>query len=430
MLNRARSAAIGLLRWSEKYMKTDMVYLARGGFWSIVGQVAAILSTLVLAMVISHYFPKEAYGQYKYILSIVALIGAFSLNGLGGAVFRSIAHGFDGALHEGFWKNLRWSILMFASAFAVATYYLLFGNYTLAVGILLGGCLSPLLTSGSLASTFLVAKKDFARQTIYFGIFATILPLAALILTILLTKNPLVLVAVYFLSNTFITLYLYRRVVRLYQPDLTKTDSGMLSYGKHLSAVGILNTVAGNIDQILLFHFVGPVQLAIYNFAIAIPDQIKGPLKTLDSMIQANFARRQPDEIHRGIGNKLTILFIFYAGSALLYVFFAPLIFKFLFPNYLDSVFYSQIYVLSILSFALNPAGAYLLIKKKVREQYIGNVTAALFQIITMLIGVIFWGLLGLICARIATRLFTSSLGYVLYKVSDKPQTPDPALQV
>jgi O-antigen/teichoic acid export membrane protein len=411
-----QSHVVRFLRWSEKYTKTDMLYLARGGLWSVIGQGVAILSTLALAMVVSRYVPKSIYGEYKYVLSIIALLSVFSLNGLSSSIFQSVAHGFDGALREAFWKNLRWSILVFAGALVIALYYFYFGNYPLALGILIGGSLSPFLASANLSSSFLLAKKDFARNAIYFDIVATIIPVTTLIITALLIQSSFFLVAAYFISNAVVALYLYRRIVRIYKPDARSIDSGMHSYGKHLSIMGVFGALAGSIDQVLLFHFVGPVQLAIYNFATAIPDQAKGPLKTFDSMVQARFATRTDLEIQGGAGHKIFILSIFYTVATIAYIIAAPFIYSIFFPGYIDSVFYSQIYALSILSFPLGIASSYLAVKKRVREQYIVTLSFAVFQIISMIIGVIWWGLIGVVVARVLSRTFSGLFSYILFR--------------
>lgn len=407
-----------LLRASEKYTKTDMVYLAKGGFWSTSAQVINSLLVFGFAILVAHFLPKDVYGQYKYILATVALLGSFSLTGLGTAVFQSVASGFDGALRQGFIANLKWSAVMFLGAFGLAAYYFLQGNTTLAIGVLVGGSLSPFLTSANLAGTYLNAKKDFARANIYFGIIENLVAIGALIIAVLLTKDPLVLAIVYFVGNLLATWLIYRRVVSLYHPDPTKTDPGMMTYAKHLSLMGVLTTIAGNIDQVLLFHFVGPVELALYNFAIAIPDQTKGPLKALNTMMQAKFATRPDEEIRAGMKSKMLFLFISSVLFIVVYALLAPFIYGFFFPNYKDAVFYSQIYAISMLSIAFAPAASYLAAKKRVREQYVVNIGASVIQITVMVVGVIFWGLLGLVVARVIIKIAGNYLVHLIYSVS------------
>ncbi len=411
-----------LLRWSEKYTKTDMVYLTRGGFWSITGQVVTSITVFGFAILVARFLPKEVYGQYKYILAVVAILSSFSLTGIGTAVFQSVARGFDGSLFEGFWLNIRWSVLIFLGAFALAIYYFFQGNPTLAFGVLIGGSLSPFLSSANLASVFLSAKKDFARSSIYFDIIENLFAIGALAGTILFTHDPLIIAAVYFVGNTIATYWLYRRVVRVYKPDPAKTDPEMLTYGKHLSLMGILSTIAGNIDQILLFHFVGPVELAIYNFSVAIPDQTKGPIKTLSNMLLPKFAGRSTAEIKSGMRNKIVWLFISSLAFVVLYILLAPYFYAFFFPNYTDAIPYSQLYALSILSLSFSPAGVYLVAKKKIREQYITSIALSVFQIATMLIGVIFWGLLGLVVSRVIIKVGGGYLNYILYAYSSKKE--------
>jgi O-antigen/teichoic acid export membrane protein len=417
-VERLTAKLYSLLRWSEKYTKTDMVYLASGGFWSTLAQVGTAICTFVLAVVVSRFVPKEVYGTYKYVLSLIATLSPFSLTGLPTAVFQSTANNFEGALREGFIQNLRWSFFIFLGALGLATYYFIFQNNTLATAILIGGCLSPFLASANLASSFLAGKKDFKRQSLYFGLWGSGIPTVLLIGAIFISTNPLWLVIVFCVANTASSLYFYFKTLALYRPDSTKKDPGMMWYSKHLSFIGVLGGVAGNLDQILLFHYVGAAELAIYNFATAILDQTGGPLKTVSNMLVAQYTTRDRQSIESGIYNKVWWFSLAAVGIIVVYIPLAPFIYGTLFPAYQDAVAYSQIYALSLLSIAFSPFGVYIVAKKRIKEQYISNILNYIFQIVCMAVGVIGWGLWGLIIARVIIRLVGGVLNLVLYRVS------------
>jgi O-antigen/teichoic acid export membrane protein len=423
MLRALHERVIRILRRSEKYTKTDMVYLARGSTLSFIGQGASIAASLILAVAVSHFVSKEAYGEYKYILSIVGLLSVFSLNGIPSAVFQSAAQGYDGALIRGFWENIRWSALVFVITFVLAAYYFIMGSAALATEILIGGSLSPFLGSANLFASFLGGKKDFYRQTVY-GIIDNVIPIFIFIGVVLVTGNPVILVATYFATNLLAGLYFYRRTIAVYRASLHLHDGHLLSYSKHLSVMGFIGGIAGGIDQILLFHYVGAAQLAVYTFVTAIPDLMRGPAKNLSSMMQAQFAVRTNKEIHSGMVNKVMWILVLAAGVTIAYVSIAPFIFATLFPNYRDAISYSQIYALVLLAMPLDAYATYLTSKKRTKELYMVYFFYSIVQIVSMFAGIIFWGLFGLILSRVATRFATGFVAYLMYRNAIVRETP------
>ena len=108
-----KNKGINGLRYLERYTKTDMVYLVKGGFWSIFSQIIVTVSTLLLAMAFAYFISKETYGQYKFILSLANILGVFTLTGLGTAVMKSVTGGFEGTLNDIFWKNIKKVLFVF-----------------------------------------------------------------------------------------------------------------------------------------------------------------------------------------------------------------------------------------------------------------------------------------------------------------------------
>src|SRR3989338_5719907 len=386
-----------ILRWSERYTKTDMLYLARGGFSSAVTQAAGIPVSLLLAVAVSHFVPKESYGAYKYILSIVGILSLFSLNSIGSAVFQSAAQGFDGVLARAFWDNIRWSVAVFAGALLLAAYYFVMGNNTLAAGILIGG------------------KKDFYRQALY-GIVDVTVPVLIFIGVVMLTSDPLLLVAAYFITNTVAALYFYRRTLEAYRSHMHTHDEDMLHYSKHLSFMGIINGIANYIDQVLIFHFLGGAQLAVYSFAVAIPDQLKSPAKNIGAILQPRFVAYSGREIQKNMGRKVLLMFIGSLCVTMLYIVAAPDIFQFLFPKYAEAARYSQLYALWMLTIALDPVSTYLVARKLTSELYMNTAVYSVFQLVGVTIGVLVWGIAGVIIARVITRIAVSTTNYILYR--------------
>ena len=117
-----------------------------------------------------------------------------------------------------------------------------------------------------------------------------------------------------------------------------------------------------------------------------------------------------------GMTNKFMWILLFSLTMVIAYVLIAPMLFKMLFPNYLEAVWYSQLFALSLLALPSEAFTTYLSSKRLTQELYVLYIFYSVFQIGSMLIGVIYWGLLGVIVARITTRYLMGALGFVLYK--------------
>jgi O-antigen/teichoic acid export membrane protein len=317
-MDNLRTKTYNLLRKSEKYFKTDMVYLAKGGSWLTFGQIASAIITFLLAIAYANFLPKEIYGTYKYILSIAGILGAFTLTGMGTTVVRSVAQGFEGVLKSAFWTQLKWSVLMILISFFFAIYYFINDNYILAVSLLIIGAFSPIIQGASLYNSFLNGKKEFKIKAIY-GVLRGLIPALFILITITLTNNPIVLIFIYFISTATINFYFYIRTIKKLRPN-DKIDKNAINYGKHLSVMNILSTIAGNLDKILMWHFLGPSQLAIYSFALAIPNQLKGVFKNIPALAFPKFSEKPTSEIKKTLPGKLVKFLLLLSFIVIIYI--------------------------------------------------------------------------------------------------------------
>ncbi len=415
MINKLKNHLYPLLCWSEKYLKTDVVYLSKGSFWLVLGQGIAMISGFLISIAFANLFPKESFGTYKFILSIAGIMGIFSLTGLSTSVIQSVARGFGSSLRRGFRTNLKWSLGILLGGVALSVYYYLHHNLILSVSFLLMGILLPVSTSARLYGAYLAGKKDFKRSSFY-GMIHNTIPAIALITTLFLTKNLLVIIIVYFSINALVPLFLYYVTTHSRQNKNEKEDPELTSYSKHLTAMDIIGNLANNLDKILIFHYLGAVPLAIYAFAIAPVEQLQGGKKILSSLILPKLSEQSFEELQKSTPRKALLLTIYALGLAGVYMLLVPYFYKFFYPQYLDSILYSQIYSLTLLAISGTVFNETLQAHKKTRELYLQRFIAPAVQIVLFFILLPRFGLMGLIVTHVIMRSFNSLLIYYFVK--------------
>ncbi len=414
MLKEIKIKLYNLLRWSEQYLKTISVYLAKGGFWLTLGQIVSSASSFLLALAFANLLPKETYGIYKYILSIAGILAIPTLQGMGTAVTQAVARGYEGSLVPALKTKLRWGLLGGLASLILAGYYYYQGNAMLAISFLFSAAFLPIMDSFAIYDSLLQGRKLFDVSTKYY-IISQIISIASLITAIFFTKNLFLILLAYFLPWTLMRFIFLKITLKKFQPN-TNQDPQTITYGKHLSLMGVIGTIANYLDRILIWHFLGAIEVAIYSFAVAIPQQIKSLLKCINILSLPKFSQRNIEEIEKNIWKKISLYFILLSLIVIVYIILAPFIFKLLFPAYLESVKYSQIFAISLIipqMILYNVLIAY----KKIEEAYIFNTIGPISLIVFFFIGAMLWGLWGIILAKVIHRFF---LGLILIPIYQK----------
>jgi len=352
MIQKTKVKIYNLLRWSEQYTKTDMVYLTKGGFWLTLGQIVSLLSAFLLAVIFANLLSKETYGIYKYALSLSGVLTALTLTGMSTAVYQAVARGFEGTFKKSFWIQLRWGIIVFSTAMAGGLYYFVQKNNLLALIFIFIALTLPISTSANTYVAFLSGKKEFKKTTQY-NIISILIYSGIIFITLLLTKNPLWLVLIYLISTTGTNLFFYLYSIKKFKPN-KKDDPESISYGKHLSLINVLGIAANSLDGILLFHFLGSVPLAIYSFATAPVDQIKGLFKNVPTLATPKIALQTMEKTDAIIRKRFLQLLLIGALITIIYIILIPYFFKIFFPKYLNAIPFSQLFALNIIFIPIN----------------------------------------------------------------------------
>lgn len=342
-----RNKTYYLLRRSENFFKADMVYLAKGNFWQASGQVITSILTLGLAVLFANLLPKETYGLYRYILSLAGVLNIFTLTGMNRAVVQAVAAGNDGAFKTSVKYQLKWNVMQFVAFLVLALYYFLNDNQYLGISLLVMGIFSPITFALNTYGAYLEGKKSFKLNNL-FSILSTFLYVAGMALVILFSGEIIWLVVAYSLATFASTLIFYVITLRLFRPPEMPADD-VLKYGRELTLVGAMGPIVSQVDKIILTHFWGATQLAVYSLAMAVPDRATSLIKSWVGIGLPKFSEKTPEEINKvfytRIFQGMVVGLIFF----LAYFIVAPYLFKYLLPKYLEGVLYSQLLAISFI---------------------------------------------------------------------------------
>ena len=403
------------LLWSQKYTQADMVYLANGGFWLGLGQIVSITASFLLAIAFANFLPKEIYGQYQYILSIFAILTIFSLPGMNWAIAQAAARGYEGSFIPGLKMEIRWGILGGLISLGAAGYYFLKGDPIFTISFLIVALFLPLLDPPSIFHGYLRGKKLFKSFTKY-SLITQLISAGCLIIVLFLSNNLFLILLAYFIPYTALRFIFLKVVLKKFPPN-QKKDPKTLSYGKHLSLMDVMGLVADRLDYILLYHFLGAGVLAVYSFALIVPQKITGFFGgIINPLFFPKLSEKKAEDLKINLPQKAFKLFLVLIPVVAVYIISAPFLYKIFFPKYLESVFYSQIFALSILLFPGILFTTFLAAQMKKKQLYIYKFISSFIRIVFLLILTPLYGIIGAISAILVAQIFALGLAIFLFK--------------
>ena len=404
-----------LLRWSEKYTKTDMVYLTQGGFWLNLATVIGSFSSLALVYVFGNYLSPEIYGNYRYILSVYGLLTVITLTGFNAAVTRSVAKDNEGDMVRGLKIQILSSLFGSMVAFGASSYYLINSNITLATGLMIIGLVLPLMEPLDIYNSLLNGRRLFKISSLV-SIAVQILVTIILITTVLLGGHIIPLLLAYFISYTGLRLLFFIIIKRTYQKN-HQTSPDLIKTGFNFSVINILSNISGQIDKIILFQLVGAKELAMFSFAIAPAEQLKGLFKNLSSLLLPKFTTRNEKDLRKNLNKKVMLVGISALLISLAYIIFAPFLIKLFLPKYTDIILMSQIFSLSLVGVMVIPINSAMNSIPKIKALYVSNILSPVVNIIMVITLIPLFGLWGAILARAFGRIINIIGTYLVFEV-------------
>jgi O-antigen/teichoic acid export membrane protein len=414
-MDKLKESGIKILRFTEKYTKTDMVYLARGGFWLGIGQIASSGASFLLSIAFANLLTPDSYGIYKYVISIGSLLLITTLSGMDTAVTQSVAKKFEGTVMAGLIEKMKWGFIGSTIALGFSTYYYLQSNTNLCIAFLIVSIFLPFTESLDIYNSLLQGKKLFKTFTVFNSI-TQIVSTISLIITLIITKNILVIILVYFLSNTLLNgIFLLLSMTSYKSNDLV--DENAIIYGKKLSGLFIVSLITNELDKLLVFHYLGASTLAVYTIAMAPTDQLKGLLKNVQFLIIPKLAENIHKDIKKEFLKKIFIFGCITTAFVICYILFSPIVFKIAFPKYPESIFYSQLISISIIAaITAQMIYSYLEVKQSTKHLTYFYVWSNVINISFLFFGIYFYGLIGIVIARIMSRFSVLHLTLYLTK--------------
>lgn len=413
---------ITILKKTEKYTKTDMVYLAKSSFWLNANFIVGSFLSFILSIFLANFVSKETMGMYQYIVSAFGILTAFTLTGMNTVVTRDAARNIDGTFQQSIIPQLKSSLLISTVTLIGALWYLIHHNQNLSIAFVILAITIPIITTYNTYNAFLVGKKDFKTQFIYNTII-NILYYAGLIITILITHHYLFLVLANFGITAIATWWMYRKTV-IHHVHNTATDPSSMSDGIHFSISKILPMLLITFDSIIVYHLLGPVSLAIYSIISNIPLRLNGIVRSITTAATPKFSEHNPVSIRGTITAKTFKIFLASLFVCGIYALLTPTIFHYLFPAYAAYVSLAILFafVAVIASTVSFTTSAVSMIHNQ-KSVYILNTLSALFTFIFLVFGGLWFGVIGVIVGRLLgyTATLIISLSILLVHHQKEP---------
>jgi O-antigen/teichoic acid export membrane protein len=340
----------------EKYIGTDLTYLASGGLWLLLAQGVASISAFVVTVTLANTLSLHAFGEYRFILAAVPLLSLFALPGVNIALTSAMAKKTRPNLQSIAKEKMKWGLIGTLVSFSIAGYYFLQDAHVLALGFCVAGLFTPLVETFFIYSFFYKGKRDFKTASLYESISYVIQALL-MVTAVLYVQNPIWLIFFFLFGQTVTRMFFFFRTTsqtRELQESETETAQTILN-SKKFSFVHILTVLSLQIDKILVWHFLGSEALAIYIVIFMLPSEITRLLNFVPQLAFVKFANHDwsKQSEHRAFNRKITLWSLFLILVSGMYIPLSQILISTVFPQYVLHASLSYVAAFIIISHGL-----------------------------------------------------------------------------
>jgi len=388
------------------YLHLDLKYYVKNSSYLITARVVSTILGLLLSISFARFLPKEIYGQYGYIMSIIGILAIFTLPGMSTAITQAVARGHDRVLIEGTKERFKWSILGSIAVLGVGIYYFLNGSILLGKCLMISSLFFPFYQNFQTYNAFFSAKKQFGKVAKYQIIIRAIsVPVTALV--IYLSRDLMLILVANLFTLSLLRGYFFRSASKSMENE--SNDKEAIPFGKHLTVQNIPGMITAWGDKIIIGTLLGFPELAIYSIAKAFSTLVRTSMAPIAELTFPKLSEMNEKEAYSAVKKRylhLMLLTVAVCGVAIaLCPYIIPLLYS---VKYIDSVFYAQLLLvalvlgipMSIFNKALFPS------QREIGKLYKFRIFHPTIMIILFIILTPIYGLLGAVLARLIANLF------------------------
>lgn len=392
----------------------DLPYFLSGGFWTFLSLTLTSVGGIFLSSLFARLWPKDVYGQYSFLVSAISFLSIFALPGMSQALIQGLAEGKEGVYKQSTKVVFKWSLVGAILLIAGSIYFFLRSNPNLAFATLLAALAFPFTSASVLYHAFNVGKRRFRRD----ALFTTSSQLFTILATAFaLWKLPHLITVTLFATWSTAAINVLFALVTIKNIKDDRKDSGLVSLGYNLSFSQLFTISADYFDKFFVPLMLGFSNNAIFSFSILIPAYIHSLLKSATSLFQPKIATLSKKGLKKDLIFKALQMEIPLIIVVLVYILSAPKIFEYLYPAYRESaVVLSQIYSLSLLYYPGNLFSLSFIRFRLTKEILKTNIFYAVATVLSLVILVPLFGLMGAILARIVSRTAQVVIQVFLFK--------------
>lgn len=336
-----------LLDSYSKKIGLDLNYIFINSFWVSLNQVVFVTLSLILTIFLARFTSREVFGSYNFILSFIEILTIISMPGFSISLLKAVAKGKDGLYEETFRIRFFWSLLGVPLLIVIGLYYFYFVSQLIGIGLLLASIFFPVFKASQDWMRLLEGKKKFDMQSKYSIILISIKTTTIILATLLGRGNLITILIAFLVTNSFINLFFYYKSKRFLENQ--KIEKNWKKNAYKLSFVQFTLRIYNNLDKIIIGTILGPGPLAIYVIAANITYQIIGSTNEIFKIFVPKIFNMDAGLIIDNLKKFVPKFLLLSYALVIILILVLPILIPFLFSvNYLDSVFYAQIFSLII----------------------------------------------------------------------------------